>query len=314
MYLEHFGFSEFPFTLTPNVRFFCNLTAYKEALNVIMVSLHNGEGFIKITGEVGTGKTLLCRKLLNSLSNEYVTAYISNAPIDAFTLQKAIAQELKISIPDNVDNHALFNLITDKLVALHYEGKRVVSIIDEAHALSDEALEGLRLLSNLETESSKLLQIILVGQPELDRKLKTPHLRPLEHRISFSYHLPNLCSAKEVLSYIYHRLSSAGYTDPHGSLFSPKAIKLLLKASRGIPRLINILCHKALLVAYGYNKKKIDAFTIKVAINDTASASSASISTSLYRYMLKVMTASLLLITIIGVGSHLIIKLLPYIL
>ena len=276
MYLKHFGFNELPFTLTPNLRFFCDLTAYKEALDTVMVSLQNGDGFIKITGEVGTGKTLLCRKLLNLLDNEeYVTAYISNGALGLFDLQKAIAQELEIDIPDNISNHKLLTLLNSRLIALYNYGKRAVVIVDEAHALSDKTLEGLRLLGNLETESSKLLQIVLVGQPELNRKLKKTHLRQLEHRIVFSYSLPTLRNKKDLLTYICYRLASAGYRKPHSSIFSPRAIKLLLKKSKGIPRLVNILCHKALLITYGYNKEQIDTHAIKMAVADTDSITNA---------------------------------------
>jgi len=313
MYLKHFGFNEFPFSLTPNLRFFCNLMAYKEAFNVIMVSLHNGEGFIKITGEVGTGKTLLCRKLLNTLGKEYVAVYISNANLDITNLQKAIAHELEISFPENIDTYKLLNLLNNKLIELHRAGKHVVIIIDEAHVLSDQALEGLRLLSNLETESSKLIQIILVGQPELDRRLKKTHLRQLAHRIVFSYRLPTISNKKELLSYIYSRLASAGYKDTYDSLFSDKAIKLLLKASRGIPRLINVICHKALLITYGHNKGKIDVDAIKMAIADTESVSTAA-AAPLHYYLLRIGIISLLLTSIIGVSSYFIFKLLPYVL
>ncbi|MBU0744861.1 MAG: AAA family ATPase [Gammaproteobacteria bacterium] len=305
MYLKHFGFSEFPFSLTPNLRFFCSLTAYKEALNVILVSLLNGEGFVKITGEVGTGKTLLCRKLLNALSSDYITAYISGTIFDTLNLQKTIAHELGIDIPQNVDNHMLLHLLTNKLIELHHQGKHVVIIIDEAHTFSDQTLEGLRLLSNLETESRKLMQIVLVGQPELDKKLKKTHLRQLEQRVIFSYRLPTLSDQKDLLSYLCFRLAAAGYHDTNDTLFSPKAIKLLLKASHGIPRLINILCHKSFLIAYGYNKKIVDADAVKMAIADTESLYHKNVATR--HHLLKIALVSLSIITI-GVGLYFLIK------
>ena len=226
MYLQHFGFNELPFSLTPNLRFFCNLEAYKEALNVIIVSLYNGEGFVKITGEVGTGKTLLCRKVLNTLDAKYITAYISNPTLDTFDLKKAIARELEIVFTKDVDNQELLNLLTNRLIEIHKNNKQVIIIIDEAHVLSDEALEGLRLLSNLETETTKLIQIILVGQPELNKRLQKPHLRNLKQRIVFSYHLPTLRN-KELLTYVSLRLNAAGYDGTHDTLFAPKALKLL---------------------------------------------------------------------------------------
>lgn len=305
MYLKHFGFNEFPFSITPNLHFFCDLTAYKEALNVILVSLHNNEGFVKITGEVGTGKTLLCRKLLNSLDNNYVTAYIYNPSLDTFNLQKAITQELGISVPENISNHKLLDLLTNQLIELHHNNKHVVIIIDEAHALSDQTLEGLRFLSNLETESCKLLQIVLVGQPELDHRLNKQHLRQLKHRIIFSYRLPTLRNKKELLSYICFRLSSAGYNNTCDSLFSPKAIKLLFKSSRGIPRLINIICHKALLITYSYDKKKIDASAIKIAVNDTESVATTTVASLCSAA--KIAAISLMLTIPFGIGIYFIL-------
>jgi MSHA biogenesis protein MshM len=297
MYLQHFGFTEFPFSLTPNLRFFCNLEAYKEALNVILVSLYNGEGFVKITGEVGTGKTLLCLKLLDTLNNnEYITAYISNPILDTFNLQKAIAHELEIPFSENIDNQGLLNLLTNKLIEIHKNNKRVIIIIDEAHVLSDEALEGLRLLSNFETETTKLVQIIMIGQPELDQRLKKPHWRQLKQRIVFSYCLPTL-QDKEMLVYIGSRLAAAGYKEHPAKLFSPKALKLLFKTSRGIPRIINILCHKALLITYGYNKKQIDAAAVKMAITDTESVAHAT------NYLLETVVILLVLLAV-GIGVY----------
>lgn len=301
MYLQHFGFNEFPFSLTPNLRFFCNLEAYKEALNVIIVSLYNGEGFVKITGEVGTGKTLLCRKVLNTLDDKYITAYISNPTLDTFNLKKTIASELEITFTKDVDNQELLNLLTNKLIEIHKNNKQVIIIIDEAHVLSDEALEGLRLLSNLETETTKLMQIILVGQPELNKRLQKPHLRQLKQRIVFSYHLPTLRS-KELLTYVGLRLNAAGYNGTHETLFSPKALKLLCKSSNGIPRVINILCHKALLITYGYNKKKIMPDAIAMAIADTENFAPLS-----SRHYLGKLGIILLLLAALGIGSYFIL-------
>ena len=302
MYLQHFGFSEFPFSLTPNLRFFCNLDPYKEAFDVMMVSLYNGEGFVKITGEVGTGKTLLCRKLLNTLGSNYITAYISNPTLDTFNLQKAIAHELEIPFPENVDNQHLLNLLTAALIKLHQDGKHVIIVIDEAHVLSDEALEGLRLLSNLETETSKLVQIILVGQPELDKRLKKPNLRQLKQRIVFSYRLPVL-QPEDLQAYLCMRLSVAGYGYHPGKLFSSKALKLLFKASRGIPRLINIISHKALLITYGYGKKKIDANAIEIAIADTEVVPAVALP-----YRLLEVGTILLLLASLGIGGYFILR------
>jgi len=268
MYLEYFNFAEFPFVLTPNTYYFCNLPSYQEALNVLLVSLRSGEGFIKIVGEVGSGKTMLCRELLDHLDTEYVTAYIANPALDCPGLYKALAKELGVPVGRNVDQYSLLNVINEKLLALHSAGKKVVIIIDEAQVLPDQALEGLRLLSNLETASAKLLQIVLFGQTELNARLQQPNLRQLRQRIAFSYQLRAL-NRSESEAYVNYRLAKAGNKYP--SLFSNKSFDLLFKNSRGVPRLINILCHKALMAAFGRGKAKVDGKAMRMAIQDTES-------------------------------------------
>lgn len=270
MYLEHFNLNEFPFVLTPNTQYFCNLPSFQEALNVLLLSLRTGEGFIKITGEVGTGKTMLCRELLNQIEteNDYVIAYIPNPPTTSSDLHKVLAQELNLEIEPNSEHYDLLKKINAKLLEVCESGKKVVIIIDEAQVISEKGLEGLRLLSNLETESKKLLHIILFGQPELDQKLNKKSLRQLKQRIVFSYRLPSI-TEKDLPAYVYHRLGKAGnkYTD----IFSHHAIKLLAKASRGTPRLVNILCHKALMSSYGKGKSSVGRKEMLMAILDTDS-------------------------------------------
>jgi MSHA biogenesis protein MshM len=268
MYLKYFNFAEFPFTLTPNTYYFCNLPSYQEALNVLLVSLRGGEGFIKIVGEVGSGKTMLCREFLDHLDDEYVSAYIANPALDCFGLYQAIAKELSISVGENENQYSLLNLINDKLLELHRANKKVVVIIDEAQVLPDQALEGLRLLSNLETGAAKLLQIVLFGQPELDDRLKQENLRQLRQRIAFSYRLRPL-NRSETEAYVNYRLVKAGNKYP--ALFSRKALDLLFRNTSGIPRLINILCHKALIAAFGRGKMQIDGKDMGMAIKDTES-------------------------------------------
>lgn len=287
MYLEHFKFREFPFALTPSTNFFCSLPVYKEALNTLIVGLYNGEGFIKIIGEVGTGKTLLCRKLLNSLTKGFVTAYIPNPDLSPDGIRKAFAKELGVEFSDQADQYELLNLLTGKLLWLHGEGKRVVLIIDEAQTLSDRNLEAVRLLSNLETESAKLLQIVLFAQPELDERLRQPNLRQLQQRITFSYHLAPLRRG-ELDAYLCHRLAIAGYDQNY--LFSPKACDLLARASRGIPRIINMLCHKALLVTYGYGDNLVEKSSMRKAIQDTECAEKS------FDFNVGYMTAAVLLL------------------
>lgn len=270
MYLEHFNFKDVPFSLTPNTKYYCHLPSHQEALNTILLSLRTKEGFIKIIGEVGSGKTLLCRKLLNFLDEEaFVTAYIPHPDLTPSGLRKALARELSIDVPAHTDQHGLITLITEKLLKLSLENKPVVLIIDEAQTIPRETLEAIRLLTNIETESMKLLQIVLFGQPELDERLQKTNLRQLNQRISFSYHLAPI-ARKDLNSYLCHRLSVAGYT--YGALFSKKACDKLYAASGGIPRLINILCHKALMVAYGEGRQSVGPAAMKDAIKDTETA------------------------------------------
>lgn len=266
MYLEHFGMRELPFTLTPNTDFFIDLDGHHQAFEVVQLALESGEGFIKITGEVGTGKTLLCRRLLNTLSDPYVTAYIPNPFLTPDGLMLALAEELEVPVAVEKGRHHILGQINNKLVSLKQAGKKVVFLLDEAQAMPEESIEALRLLTNLETESEKLLQIVLFGQPELNDLLSRDSLRQLKQRITFTYTLPVL-TQEEVTSYINHRLAKAGF--PGVNLFSPKSIEDIYRASAGIPRLINILCHKALLVAYGRGDTKIGPEHVARAVEDT---------------------------------------------
>lgn len=268
MYLEHFNFEEQPFALTPNTQYFCNLPMYQEALNVLLVSLRSGEGFVKIIGEAGTGKTLLCRHFINNLGENFITAYVPNPRLSPFELYQHLIKELNIASSEQLDQYLATELLTQTLLDLHEKGRSVVVVVDEAQAMSDESLEALRLLSNLETEESKLLQIVLFGQPELDERLAQNHLRQLNQRIAFSYHLRPL-TQKELLVYLSHRLAMTGYTKE--GLFSPKAIQFLYQSSGGIPRLVNILAHKSLMIAYGQNQKKVNKKSVYRAFLDTES-------------------------------------------
>ncbi len=269
MYQEFFKLKELPFSLTPNPHFFCQLKGHAEALNTLQFCIKSGEGFIKIVGEVGSGKTLLCRKLLESLDDSYITTYIPNPDLTSIELRKAFARELGLNPAHWQDQHELLTAIYQHLISLSAAGKKIVLLIDEAQALSDESLEAVRLLTNLETERTKLIQVVLFGQPELDERLNSPHLRQLKQRISFSYKLP-LLSRDELDIYLYHRLAMSGHT--HDGLFTKKARNLLFNASHGIPRIVNILSHKALLAAYGRGDRQINHKTMHLAICDTETA------------------------------------------
>lgn len=269
MYKAHFGLRELPFGITPDTSFFFACTNYQEALNTLIVATHHGEGFIKITGEVGIGKTLLCRKFMSTLDKDFVTAYIPNPLLEPRTLMLALADELEIPQDQNVDQHQLLKAINHRLLVLAHEGKRVVLCLDEAQAMPLETLEALRLLTNLETEKRKLLQIVMFGQPELDRKLEQEAIRQLNQRVTFHYHLGPL-SREDLEYYVSHRLSVAGYTGSR--LFDRGAVRALYAASGGLPRLVNVLAHKALMLAYGQGKQQVVARHVKAAARDTGAA------------------------------------------
>lgn len=269
MYEDHFGLRQAPFSLTPDTGFFFRNDAHVEALQVLRVALDAGEGFIKVTGEVGTGKTLLCRLLLNSLDEQWVTAWVPNPYLDPDALRRAVADELRVALGPTPRQHTLVKKLQERLIELAASGKRVAVIIDEAQALSDESLEALRLLSNLETETRKLLHVVLFGQPELDERLAQPQLRQLRQRIGFGYRLQPL-DADGVALYLQHRLSVAGYNGR--PLFAPRALRRLHRASGGIPRLVNVLAHKALLLAYGRGLREVSEAEVALAVRDTDGA------------------------------------------
>jgi len=282
MYESFFGLQEAPFTLTPNTHFFLKSETHQQGLEMLLVALRNKEGFIKISGEVGTGKTLLCRKLLNALDDSCITAYIPNPHFSVESLYGILADELAASLksePEDEWGHAQYNSTDEKhvlalqrineyLIQFASKGKQVVLIIDEAQSMPEETIEALRLLTNLETESEKLLQVVLFGQPELDVMLSKKHLRQLQQRITFQHQIKPL-ERSDIEHYISHRMLLAGYTG--GRLFEAKAITLLTRASGGVPRLVNVLCHKALMSAYGQGSRLVQGKHMKAAIRDTES-------------------------------------------
>jgi MSHA biogenesis protein MshM len=290
MYLAHFGFRELPFGLTPDTSFFFACSTYQEALNTLLVAARNGEGFIKIVGEVGNGKTLLCRKFLATLNSDeaattdigtqnggapwnntskFVTAYIPNPYLEPRSLLLALADEFRIELDGGVDQHALLKQLTLALLHFAREGKRVLVCLDEAQAMPLESLEVLRLLTNLETEKRKLMQVVLFGQPELDVRLKQDSIRQLRQRISFQYDLQGLRNG-ELDRYLRHRLNVAGY---HGeTLFRGDAVNMMRRVTRGTPRLVNIIAHKALMLAYGEGRQQVRRRHVSAAAADTPEA------------------------------------------
>ena len=269
MYRTHFGLREPPFGITPDTSFAFSCVAHQEALNTLLVAAGNGEGFIKITGEVGTGKTLLCRRFLATLDANYVTAYVPNPYLEPRSLMLALAEELRVNVDAGADQHQLLKQIGHVLLELAREGKRVVVCLDEAQAMPLETLEALRLLSNLETEKRKLLQVVLFGQPELEDKLGQESVRQLRQRITFQYHLGAL-TREELDFYLAHRLRIAGYVG--GRLFTMSAVAALYKATKGVPRLVNIVAHKTLLLAYGEGGHEVLPRHVRVATRDTPAA------------------------------------------
>lgn len=288
MYLTHFGLSELPFGITPDTSFFFSLNDHQQALNTLLVAVRNGEGFIKITGEVGTGKTLLCRQFLRSINNNFddspgstttqqrfITAYIPNPYLEPRTLLLALADELGIVLEKDADQYQLLQSLTLALLNFAEQGRQVVLCLDEAQAMPMETLEAVRLLSNLETEKNKLLQIVLFGQPELNIRLQQDSIRQLNQRITFHYHLSPL-SRGDLDNYIMHRIIVAQGNNLNISsrnpLFHKSATRLLYAASGGIPRLINILAHKALMLTYGEGRQQVKARHVRAAAKDTAAA------------------------------------------
>lgn len=283
MYTRHFGLREPPFSITPDTSFFFAHASHRDALNTLLVAVRSGEGFMKVTGEVGTGKTLLCRTFLKTLAADrnFITAYIPNPYLEPMTLLLAIADELRIQYEASLNQHQLLKLLTKYLIDAYAEHKRVIVCLDEAQALPLETLEALRLLTNLETGKRKLLQVVLFGQPELDARLNQPSIRQLKQRITFSCRLAPL-GADDVDYYLAHRLSIAGYRGAR--LFSSSASKRLFKASRGIPRLINILGHKSLMAAFGEGALQVEERHVRIAAEDTESTQGVSPTTRLAKY------------------------------
>ena len=272
MYIQHFGLAQYPFSLTPNTRYFLKLPSHQQAFDLLLAALDGESSFAKITGEVGTGKTMLCRKVLNSLEfhkNRFVTAYIPHPILSEEGMVHAIVEELSIERESNLSYYELLKVVTAAIVNFSSEDKRVILFIDEAQAMPEETLATVHLLTNIETQNPNPLQVVLFGQPELDKLLERPMLGKIKRDLAFSFVLPAL-DRDGVEAYVAHRLRKAGYSGPH--MFTKKAVNLLYEGSQGIPRLINVLSHKALMVAFGKGEQVIDEQYIGDAIKDTESA------------------------------------------
>jgi MSHA biogenesis protein MshM len=269
MYLRHFSLREAPFSITPDTAFFYPHESAQAALNTLLVALRSGEGFLKIVGEVGCGKTVLCRQLLRTLQGEFVTAYIPNPDMGPDDLLMALALELGVQVPELASRHLVLSALNACLLAHAQANRRVLVCIDEAQAIPLRTVESLRLLSNLETEKRKLIQLVLLGQPELDEKLSRVEVRQLLQRITFSEYLGPLKS-KHVHAYLEHRLATAAASAKTDvKVFEPGAALALAAFSGGVPRLVNVLAHKCLLMAFGENQLKVSQRHVRLAAADT---------------------------------------------
>lgn len=265
MYLKHFGLAEPPFTITPVTGFFYSGANRGATLEALIYAIVHGEGIVKVTGEVGSGKTMLCRVLMERLPANVETIYLANPSLSREEVLCSIADELNLDLTGNraaVAVRALQNTLIEKYAA----GKRVVVLIDEAHAMPVETLEELRLLYNLESTRHKLLQIVLFGQTELDDMLALPQMRQLKDRITHHFTTQPF-SAEAVKEYLMFRMRTAGYHGP--DIFTPEAVNLIAKASGGLTRRVNIFADKSLLAAFIGNTHGIEAHHAKAAIEDS---------------------------------------------
>ncbi len=264
MYLEYYGLTEPPFDITPNPRFLFYSTKHREAFNHLLYGIRERKGFVQLTGEVGAGKTTLCRAMLEQLDRHFATALILNPVMNPDELMRAVAIEYGLAV-NGLDRQETLAVINLFLLQQVEKGQDTVLIIDEAQDLTDELLEQVRLLSNLETDNRKLLQIVLLGQPELRERLNNPKLRQLRQRITVRYHLPPL-SRNEVNQYIQHRLEIAGAQG--APYFTQPALWRVYRYSQGIPRLLNAICDKALLAGFVQQRDKIDFGMVGRAVRE----------------------------------------------
>ncbi|WP_139559213.1 ExeA family protein [Methylotetracoccus oryzae] len=265
MYLKHFGFDAAPFAINPDPRFLYLSHQHQEALAHLLYGLGEGGGFVMLSGEVGAGKTTLCYSLLENLGGDVDVAFIMNPRLGAVELLAALCDELHVPYPPATEScKVLIDALNRFLLENHSKGRRTVAVIDEAQHLSTDVLEQIRLLTNLETPTTKLLQIILVGQPELSDLLARREVRQVDQRITARYHLGPLNEA-ETQRYVHHRLRVAG---GNADLFSTRALAEIFRTSGGVPRLINVICDRALLGAYTLDRLRVDVPIVRKAARE----------------------------------------------
>jgi general secretion pathway protein A len=263
MYLDFYRLKEWPFNVTPDPSYLYFSPHHREAYDHLIYGIENRKGFIQLTGEVGCGKTTLCRAILSGLSDDVETALILNPSLTETQLLRAMLNDYGLELKGR-DRLAYIETLNEYLLMKHEEGINVALLIDEAQDLSPQVMEQVRLLSNLETDQHKLIQIVLVGQPELKQRLESRSLRQLRQRITVRYHISPL-THEQTEEYIYHRLRVAG-SDGRVQ-FTASALRAVFKYSRGIPRLINAVCDNVLLAGYVMNTTSIDVRCVKKAID-----------------------------------------------
>jgi type II secretory pathway predicted ATPase ExeA len=265
MYLEHFGLNEPPFRITPHTDFFFDGANRGATLDALIYAITHDEGIVKVSGEVGSGKTMLCRVLMERLPENVTIIYLANPSLSRDDILYAIADELRLDVPESARSSVVLRALQDHLIKSFSEGRQVVVLIDEAHAMPVETLEEIRLLSNLEANRNKLLQLVLFGQPELNDILARPDMRQLKERITHNFGLEPLVR-DDISHYLDFRMRAAGYRGP--SVFSPPALKMIAQSSLGLTRRINILADKGLLAAFSAGSHQIGPKEIQAAVRD----------------------------------------------
>src|SRR5215470_10869439 len=266
MYLSFFGLNEKPFAITPDPRYLYLSERHAEALAHLLYGINEAGGFVQLTGEVGTGKTTTIRSLLAQTPKNAEVALILNPRMSPTEFLLTICEELGIGVPDFAEHSLkdLVDILNDYLLKAHAGGHRVVLVVDEAQNLAPAVLEQVRLLTNLETNTQKLLQIILIGQPELRELLARNELRQLAQRVTGRYHL-NPLSREETIAYVRHRLRVAGSTT---DIFAPHALAEVYRLSQGVPRVINVVCDRALLGAYSTDRHRVTSSLVRHAAEE----------------------------------------------
>ena len=298
MYQAFYGLKEIPFSIAPNPKYLFLSERHQEALGHLQYCLDSGGGFLLLTGEVGTGKTTLARTLLSKIASNTDIAYILNPSLTEIELLATLCDELAITYSPSPSLKELVDAISGFLIDNHNNGRKTLLVIDEAQHLRAEVLEQLRLLTNLETDHDKLLQVMLIGQPELQQQLKQQHLRQLAQRITARYHLMPL-EASEVSAYIAHRLKIAGREHV---LFSKKSCNRIFELSEGIPRVINLICDKALLLAYGEQLTEVDISSVNRAASQVLFVDYQMPATSNAQWLKPMLSSTVVIVGVLGIA------------